>query len=291
MNIHNTKYPLLIILYFVLVKCIDGQIKNNNDLNNHGSDLYNKGKKRQAIKVWKKLLKEESDSTRIYGMAANNISYKYYMQGNIYMTKKYWRLIINSNLKDNDTTESLKSPYGNYRHIVTMRMASLYGKRKKFKKGLKYVYLADTTYCYVTLDLRTYIYEKVELTTWKFKMYRDLKNMDMAKYVLIERGLNDDYEGQFPKWNKTLYGYDQIRLAETLFNLYTKEELKILKSQMDSAFDTIEIKMVNKQKMAVFKLNGFEYKIPIYRDVDSEKCAILLKNSTMYKRLILATKD
>jgi hypothetical protein len=291
MNKKNFKYPLFFILYFAFAKWSDGQVMNNNNLNNLGSDLYNKNRKQEAVKIWKKILKSESDSTRIYGMAANNISYKYYMEGNICKSKKYWRLIIKSNLKDNDTTESLKSPYGNYRHIATMRMASLYAKRKKFKKGLKYVYLADTTYCFISADLRNYIYEKVNLTTWKFKMYRDLKNMDMAKYILIERCLNDDYEGKFPKWPKTSYDYDQVRLAETLINLYSNEELKSLKSQMDSAFTSLEIKIVNRQKLAIFKLNSFEYKIPIYRDLDSKRCAILLKNSTLYKRLASANKN
>ena len=211
--------------------------------------------------------------------------FKYFEDGNIAKTKKYYNLIINSNLNDSDKNSDLMNPYANYRHHATMRMASLYGKNKDFYQALHYVYLADTLYEFVTFSLTSFIYNKVDMAFWKFRLYRDLNNIEMAKFVMIERGLNNDYIGQFPNWASASSGNDEVELAETLFEQYNKDQLKELKAQMDSSFMEIKIKSVNEKQFAIFDLNEMTYRIPIYSEIDPMECAKMFKSSVLYVKL------
>ena len=276
---------ILYITIFIL-GISEGYSQSNLDsLNDKGIELYIDGKETAALKCWKKILKPEPDSTRAYGMAANNILFKYFEDGNIAKTKKYYNLIINSNLNDSDKNSDLMNPYANYRHHATMRMASLYGKNKDFYQALHYVYLADTLYEFVTFSLTSFIYNKVDMAFWKFRLYRDLNNIEMAKFVMIERGLNNDYIGQFPNWASASSGNDEVELAETLFEQYNKDQLKELKAQMDSSFMEIKIKSVNEKQFAIFDLNEMTYRIPIYSEIDPMECAKKFKSSVLYVKL------
>ncbi len=278
------KGTLYIIIFIIGIT--QGYSQSNLDsLNEKGIELYNDGKKAAALKCWKKILKSEPDSTRAYGMAANNTLFKYFEDGNIAKTKKYYNLIINSNLNDRDKNPDLMNPYANYRHHAAMRMASLYGKNKDFDEALHYVYLADTLYDFETFSLTSFIYNKVDMAFWKFRLYRDLDNMEMAKFVMIERGLNNDYVSQFPDWASASPGNDEVELAETLFEQYSSNELIELKSQMDSSFTKIKLESADEKRFAIFELSGFTYRIPIYSEVTPMECAKIFKNSVLYLKL------
>lgn len=276
---------ILFLTTFLFISVFSYSQDNLSDLNDEGIELFNRGKKEEAIKIWKKILRKAPNSSRNYGMAANNLLFAWFKEGDLAKTKSYWELIIHSNLNDEDENPDIMEPYANYRHHATMRMASLHAKNEEFQEALDYIYLADNKYTYKTSSLTSYIFKKVDLAFWKFRLYKDLDNPEMAKYVMIERGLNNDYVSQFPDWASYSPGNDEVELAETLFKEYSAEELKQLKKDMDKAFNSMEIIKRNGKTFSTFSLQGMEYEIPLYQNTDPSECAQQFRNSVLYALL------
>jgi tetratricopeptide (TPR) repeat protein len=278
------KYYLLIPIFFIFINVAFSQNKSD-DENEKAIKLYNEGKEDKAIKIWKKIMKTEPDTSRNYGMAVSNILYKYFKNENVKEAEKYYRIIVNSNLNDYHRTPDIMEPFANYRHHSAMRMASLYAQKGKYNKALEFIEKADNVYQYLTISINSYMFKVVDLAFWKSKLYKDLGKFELSKYVLIERAFDNDYKNQFKDWLVTSPNNEEEVLANAIFKEFKSEELNQLQNDIDMAFEELKIINNGKEKFAIFQLMGLKYQIPIYNDIDILECVKKFKNIPFYQML------
>ena len=199
----------------------------------------------------------------------------------------YYHKIINSDLNDKDLHNEIGKPYKNYRYHATMRLASYYGKNGEFEKGLNYVEKADNEISFETTSLTSFIYQKVDLTFWKYRFLNDLGQKEKAVSKLIERAFEYDYKSMYPNWTTVSPSNDENELAETICSEF--EDLKLLKSKIDIGIGNLTFD--KKNKIIKIDLNEIKYEINYFADLESVKdCSSYLKKSFFYQYLTNKTE-
>ncbi len=252
-----------------------------------GIELYQDGKKDKALKVWKKIENKADNPSSTYGTTLGNILYYYIEKDDEKNVLKYYNKIINSDLNDKDKNNEIGKPYKNYRYHATMRLASYYGKKGEFEKGLNFVEKADNEIAFETTSLTSFIFQKVDLAFWKYRFLNDLNQKDKAVSKLIERAFEYDYKSMYTNWATLSPSNDENELSETICAEFV--DLEKFKSEIDKGIENL---VFNKEKNIIeLKINGMDYDINLYTELnDKEKCKSYIKNSFFYKYLTEKTK-
>lgn len=272
---------ILLILIILLSNQIFSQ-KNLDEKIDEGIELYQNGKEKKALKVWKEIEDKAEKSSSTYGTTLGNILY-YYIQNNDEKNMlKYYQRIIDSDLNDRDVNYEIGKPFKNYRYHATMRLASYYGKKGEFEKGLSYVEKADNELTFETTSLTSFIFQKVDLAFWKYRFLIDLGEKEKAISKLIERAFENDYKSMYPNWATVSPSNDENELAETICSEF--EDLKKLKLDIDNGINNLTF---DKEKRIIkINIDGTKYEINLYSDLeDNEQCKKYLKNSFFYQYL------
>ncbi len=278
---------ILLILIILFSNQAFSQKKLDKDIDK-GIDLYQDGRENKALKIWKKIEKKADNPSSTYGTTLGNILYYYIKKDDEKNIMTYYQKIIDSDLNDKDTNNEIGKPYKNYRYHATMRLASYYGKKDEFEKGLNYVEKADNEIAFETTSLTSFIFQKVDLAFWKYRFLNDLGQKDKAVSKLIERAFEYDYKSMYPDWATVSPSNDETELAETICSKF--DDLKNLKSQIDNGIENLTF---DKQKRLIkLKVNEIDYEINLYSELnDKEKCKSYLKDSFFYKYLSKKMKN
>lgn len=269
-----------LILLITLLSSITIVSQNELDIKiDEGIKLYESGKKKSALKIWKKVELKSSKSSSTYGTSLHNILYYYTKAGNEKKSLEYYKKIIFSDLNDKDLNNQLGQPFKNYRFHSNMTMASFYANRKKFKTSLYYVEKADSIH-FETTSLTSYIYQKIDLAFWKYRLLKDLKQDQVAISKLIKRAFEYEYKKMHPNWTTFSPNNDEIELAETICSEF--KNLNDFKLKVDFAIENLEI---SKNYMIIFKLDGVIYNINPYSNLSINEAKEYLKNSFFYNYL------
>ncbi|AXT52940.1 hypothetical protein D1818_19730 [Aquimarina sp. BL5] len=277
---------ILLILIILFSNQVFSQEKLDEEIDK-GIDLYQEGKKNKALKIWKKIEKKADNPSSTYGTTLGNILYYYIEIDDEKNILNYYQKIIDSDLNDKDLNNEIGKPYKNYRYHATMRLASFYGKKGDFKKGLSYVEKADKEIAFETTSLTSFIFQKVDLAFWKYRFLNDLGEKDKAISKLIERAFEYDYKSMYPNWATVSASNDETELAETICSKF--DDLELLKSKIDNGIENLTFDKEN--KIIELKINGIDYEINLYSELtDIEKCKLYLKSSFFYKYLTEKTE-
>ncbi|MDO5970590.1 hypothetical protein Q4Q35_12305 [Flavivirga aquimarina] len=290
-NHRQTLPPIMKKILLILIILVSNQSFCQTELDKEidkGIELYQDGKKDKALKVWKKIEKKSKNPSSTYGTTLGNILYYYVGKDDEKNILEYYQKIINSDLNDKDKNHEIGNPYKNYRYHATMRLASYYGKKGEFEKGLTYIEKADNEITFETTSLTSFIYQKVDLAFWKYRFLNDLGQKDKAISKLIERAFEYDYKEMHSNWATASVSNDENELSETICSEFN--DLKKLKSDIDSGIENLTFDKVN--KVIGLKINGMDYEINLYSELsDEEKCKLYLENSFFYKYLTKKIKD
>ncbi|KIX22451.1 hypothetical protein SY27_00965 [Flavobacterium sp. 316] len=272
---------ILLILIILLSNQTFAQ-KNLDEKIDEGIELYQNGKEKKALKVWKGIEKKADKPSSTYGTTLGNILYYYIQNDDEKNILEYYQKIVDSDLNDRDENYEIGKPYKNYRYHATMRLASYYGKKGEFEKGLSYVEKADNDITFETTSLTSFIFQKVDLAFWKYRFLNDLGEKEKAVSKLIERAFEYDYKSMYPNWATVSPSNDENELAETICSEF--EDLEKLKLDIDNGIANLTL---DKEKN-IIKLNidGTEYEINLYSDLgNNEQCKEYLQNSFFYQYL------
>ena len=274
---------ILIILFsnqFFAQKNLDKKI-------DEGIELYDDGKEKKALKIWKQIEQKADQPSSTYGTTLGNILYYYIQNDDEKNMLKYYKKIIDSDLNDKDQNYEIGKPFKNYRYHATMRLASFYGKKREFEKGLSYVEKADNEITFETTSLTSFIYQKVDLAFWKYRFLNDLGKKEKAISKLIERAFEYDYKSMYTNWATVSPSNDENELAETICSKY--EDLEKFKSDIDVGITNLIF--IKEKKVIKLDIDAIEYEINLYSDLENnEQCKEYLRNSFFYKYLTDKTK-
>lgn len=277
-------------ILIILIVLISNQLFSQKELDSEidkGIELYQDGKKDKALKVWKKIEKKADNPSSTYGTILGNILYYYIEKDDEKNVLKYHSKIIDSKLNDKDKNHEIGKPYKNYRYHATMRLASYYGKKEEFEKGLNFVEKADNEIAFETTSLTAFIFQKVDLAFWKYRFLKDLNQKDKAVSKLIERAFEYDYKSMYTNWATLSPSDDESELSETICSEFT--DLKKLKSDIDNGIENLTFDKEN--KIIGLKINGIDYQINLYSELtDIEKCKLYIKGSFFYQYLTKKTE-
>ncbi|AKP50916.1 hypothetical protein CA2015_1478 [Cyclobacterium amurskyense] len=261
--------------------------KNLDEKIGEGIELYQNGKEKKALKVWKKIEEKADKPSSTYGTTLGNILYYYIQNDDEESILKYYEKIMNSDLNDRDENFEIGKPYKNYRYHATMRLASYYGKKGEFEKGLSYVEKADNEITFETTSLTSFIYQKVDLAFWKYRFLNDLGQNKNAVSKLIERALEYDYKSMYPSWATVSTSNDENELAETICSEF--DDLEKLKLDIDNGIENLSFE--KERGIINLKILEIEYEINLYSDIETdEDCKAYLRNSFFYQYLTEKTK-
>lgn len=272
---------ILLILIILLSNQTFAQ-KNLDEKIDEGIELYQNGKEKKALKVWKEIEKKADKPSSTYGTTLGNILYYYIQNDDEKNILEYYQKIVDSDLNDRDENYEIGKPYKNYRYHATMRLASYYGKKGEFEKGLSYVEKADNGITFETTSLTSFIFQKVDLAFWKYRFLNDLGEKEKAVSKLIERAFEYDYKSMYSNWATVSPSNDENELAETICSEF--KDLEKLKLDIDNGIANLTL---DKEKN-IIKLNidGTEYEINLYSDLENnEQCKEYLRNSFFYQYL------
>ena len=279
------------IILIALIILISSQVFSQKELDSDidkGIELYQDGKEDKALKVWKKIENKADNSSSTYGTTLGNILYYYIEKDDEKNVLKYYNKIIDSDLNDKDKNHEIGKPYKNYRYHATMRLASYYGKKREFEKGLSFVEKADNEIAFETTSLTSFIFQKVDLAFWKYRFLNNLNQKDKAVSKLIERAFEYDYKSMYTNWATFSQSNDENELSETICAEFT--DLKKLKSEIDNGIENLVFN--NEKNIIELKINEMDYDINLYTELtDKEKCKSYLKNSFFYKYLTEKTSN
>lgn len=262
--------------------------KNLNDEIDRGIKLYQDGKEKKALKIWKKIEKKAENPSSTYGTTLGNILWYYIEKEDEKNMLKYYHKIIDSDLNDKDHNHEIGKPYKNYRYHATMRLASYYGQKGKYEIGLSYVEKADNEITFETTSLTSFIFEKVDLAFWKYRLLNDLGEKNKAISTLIKRAFEYDYKAMYPNWASVSSSNSENQLAETICSEFN--DLNKLKSDIDNGIENLNFD--NVKNLINLTINGIEYEINLYSDLENtEDCKTYLKNAYFYKYLKEKTKN
>ncbi|WP_152611566.1 hypothetical protein [Psychroserpens damuponensis] len=252
-----------------------------------GIELYQEGKEKKALKIWKNIEKKADNPSSTYGTTLGNILYYYIEKEDEKNIVNYYHKIIDSDLNDKDLNNEIGKPYKNYRYHATMRLASYYGKNREYEKGLNYVEKADSEVSFETTSLTSFIFQKVDLAFWKYRFLNDLGQKEKAISKLIERAFEYDYKSMYPNWATVSQSNDENELAETICSKF--EDLKSLKSKIDIGIENLTLD--KESKIIEIELNEIKYKINYFADLENVKdCSLYLKKSFFYQYLTIETE-
>jgi hypothetical protein len=272
-----------LLFLLVLLPVISNSQTKLDSLIDVGNEYYNNGRKEKGLKIWKEIISKTTDSTKTFGTTMQNIQWYYIEKGDEKKLLENYHILMNSKVNDMELGNKIGEPFRNYRYHSTMNLAAFYAKRKKFKESLECVNVADYKLTYYTTSLTRYIFNKVDLAFWKYKLYNDLGDNENAKAALIHRALEYNYKGMYPNWATVQKSNDELELAETI----TKDQdIKKLKSQFDSSIESITF-MSDKTTIITLNYNNKKYEINTYNMLTSkEDCIKYLKDSFFYNYLI-----
>lgn len=278
----------ILVCFFILCAAnLFAQQKLNEKID-EGIELYESGRKKRALAIWKQVEKDALSNSSTYGTALNNILYYYVQSNKENQMLKYYHKIINSTLNDKDENFEIGKPYKNYRFHANMRLASYYGKKKEYKKSLTYVNKADHNTNYETSSLTDYIYQKVDLAFWKFRLYNDLGEKDKATSVLIKRAFEYQYGAMYPEWATLSFSTSEMQLAEAICAQF--DNISDLKQEIDIAIQNLIFDKGNNQ--ILLKINNTNYEINLYSTLSNEEdCRAYLRNSLFYDYLVSNTNE
>lgn len=253
-----------------------------------GIQLYENGKKEKAFKIWKKVEKKSNKPSSTYGTALGNILWYYIENNDEENFLNYYKKIINSSLKEKDRNYEIGQPYKNYRYHATIHIASYYSNNYQFKKGLAFIEKADSLQ-FETTSLTSFIYQKVDLSFWKYRLLKDLNQEKKAIYELIKRAFEYNYKGMYPNWATVSPSNDELELSETICSKY--HNLNKLKLQIDQGISNL--KYISDKKKISFKINESTYLINPFNDQINtvEKSKKYLKNSFFYQYVTSKTNN
>ena len=247
-----------------------------------GIAFYKDGKIDKAYRIWKEIEKKADKNSSTYGTTIGNILFYYIEKKDEPNFLIYYDKIIKSGLNDRDLNHEIGKPFKNYRYHATMHIASYYGKNKEFQKALECIEKADNEIIFETTSLTDYIYQKVALAFWKYRLLKDLGQNDKAISKLIERAFEYDYKNMYPNWATVSPGTDEEELAETICENFS--DLNILKTEIDAAIENA--KFDKSKKIIEFKLFEIDYTINLYTDIENINIAKdYLKKSYFYEYL------
>jgi hypothetical protein len=276
---------ILLLLIILFSNQIYSQKKLDKEIDK-GIEYYQNGKQKKALKIWKQIEKKADNPSSTYGTTLGNILYYYIEKDDEKNVLNYYHKIINSDLNDKDKNHEIGKPYKNYRYHATMRLASYYGKKGEFKKGLTYVEKADNDIAFETTSLTSFIFQKVDLAFWKYRFLNDLGQKDKAVSKLIERAFEYDYKAMYKDWATVSPSNDEHELAKTICSEF--DNLNELKSDIDNGIENITF---NKIKSLInLNISGIEYEINLFSELENTNdCKLYLKNSFFYKYLTKKT--
>jgi len=278
---------ILLLLIILISNQVFSQKKLDADIDT-GIELYQGGKKNKALTIWKKIEKKADNRSSTYGTTLGNILYYYIEKDDEKNILKYYKKILDSDINDKDKNHEIGKPYKNYRYHATMRLASNYGKKGKYKKGLGYVEKADNEITFETTSLTSFIFQKVDLAFWKYRFLIDLGQKEKAVSKLIERAFEYDYKEMRSNWAIASPSNDENELSETICSEYN--DLKKLKSDIDNGIEHLTFDKEN--KIIGLDINGIDYEINLHSELtDVEKCKHYMKDSFFYKYLSEKTKS
>ncbi len=277
---------ILLILIIVLSNQAFSQEKFDEEIDK-GIKLYQDGKGNKALKIWKKIEKKADNPSSTYGTTLGNILYYYIEKDDEKNVLSYYHKIIDSDLDDKDINNEIGKPYKNYRYHATMRLASYYGKKGEFEKGLNYVEKSDNEIAFETTSLTSFIFQKVDLAFWKYRFLNDLGQKDKAVSKLIERAFEYDYKSMYPNWATVSPSNDENELAETICSEF--DDLNLLKTKIDNGIENLTFD--KETKTIKITISQIEYEISYFTELESqEECSSYLKNSFFYKYLTSETE-
>lgn len=277
---------ILLILIILFSNQAFSQEKLDEEIDK-GIDLYQEGKQKKALKIWKKIEKKADNPSSTYGTTLGNILYYYIEKEDEKNIQSYYQKIINSDLNDKDLNNEIGKPYKNYRYHATMRLASYYGKKGEFEKGLSYVEKADNEIAFETTSLTSFIFQKVDLAFWKYRFLNDLGQKDKAVSKLIKRAFEYDYKSMYPNWATVSPSNDENELAETICSEF--DDLDLLKTKIDNGIENLTFD--KKSKVIKITINQINYKINYFAELgNQEECSSYLKNSFFYQYLTSKTE-
>src|SRR5690606_36017153 len=155
-------------------------------------------------------------------------------------------------------------PYKNYRYHAAMRLASYYGEKGEFEKGLSYVEKADNDITFETTSLTSFIFQKVDLAFWKYRFLNDLGEKERAVSKLIERAFEYDYQSMYPNWASVSPSNDENELAETICSEF--KNLEKLKLDIDNGIANLAF---DKEKNLInLEIDETEYEINLYSNLE-----------------------
>lgn len=252
-----------------------------------GNEYYNNGRKEKGLKIWKEIISKTTDSTKTFATTMQNIQWYYIEKGDEKKLLENYHILMNSKVNDMELGNKIGEPFRNYRYHSTMNLAAFYGKRKKFKEALECVNVADFKLTYHTTSLTRYIFNKVDLAFWKYRLYNDLGDNENALASLIHRALEYNYKGMYPNWATVQKSNDELELAEKIIE---NQDVKKLKSELDVALNSLVFK-TDKSTIIAFSYRGIKYEINTYEKYTSkDDCLKYLKNSFYYNFLVEKSK-
>lgn len=247
-----------------------------------GIELYQTGEKEKALEVWKEIERKARKPSSTYGTTLRNIMYYYFEKEDEENLLAYYQKIMKSRLNDRDPNYELGKPFKNYRYHATMWLASYYGQKGEYEKGLFYVERADNEITFQTTSLTAFIYQKVDLAFWKYRFLRDLGNMEKAVSKLIERAFEYDYKSMYRNWSTVSASNDENELSEKICSEF--QDLKKLKLDIDNGIENL---IFDKDKNIIqLTIAGIPYEINLYSRLENkDQCKAYLQQSFFYNYL------
>lgn len=248
---------LIFTLLFLPSICFAQKDAKPEDLEKFNSALsyYEEGQIDSTLKIWTEIVDQkigmESD---IYGNAFFNIPTIYWQLKEYEKAKTWYKRILESELKDSDTTGSLMDPHTNYKHKSATSLAGLYEIDKDYEKVLYYLDLAETKYPYWGFEgSRTNVgITKEYLLLWRVDVLMMMQNVEEAiRTLLTELIVQEHSINPFKESEDNLYA---------LLNMSEDDFI----GNFDQALEALEIKNIDEHNWeASFNYRGLDYTIPI----------------------------
>ncbi|HKX87161.1 MAG TPA: hypothetical protein VJL37_10840 [Flavobacterium sp.] len=277
----------ILCFLFILFSIVSFSQKDLDLKIDEGNALYNDGHKGKALKVWKGILRDVVPNSATYGTTLRNILWYYIEADDEKNVHLYYDQIISSKLNDRDENLKIGEPFKNYRYHSAMVVASFYAQKKKFKEALQFVTVADHDLTYETTSLTAFIFQKVDLAFWKYRLYKDLNQPDQALHALIKRAFEYDYKDIYPRWATVSPSTDEEQLAEEILTHFTtKESLQDFEKETQNAIENLKFTHATGKTIIRLSLKNMDYEIVVHSLLTSDAdCKNYLENSFFYSHL------
>lgn len=158
--------------------------------------LVNENKLKEAVVIWEDILDNAPDSSKYFGMSANNLSYYYFMKDDIDKVKFYYELIVSSNLRDDELNkDDIMFPFANYRYKANSRLLNILVKKGHYKEALELIKDVEKggRASYKAFSSTNFLIRKIDVLFNKVYVLKKIGEKEEARKLLIQASINDDY--------------------------------------------------------------------------------------------------